>query len=57
MPIKSLTGTILGTFGTYFRNSRPPTAEDKTGVEHLAVAELGLAEPPLVISLKSVVFL
>lgn len=45
MPIKSLTGTILGTFGTYFRNSRTPTAEEKTGVEHLAAAAaLVLAE-------------
>lgn len=38
MPIKSLTGTILGTFGTYFRDHRTPTPEEKTGVEHLAAA-------------------
>lgn len=38
MPIKSVAGTILGTFGTYFRNSRTPTAEEKTGVEQLAAA-------------------
>lgn len=38
MPIKSLTGAILGTFGTYFRNSRTPTLEEKTGVEQLAAA-------------------
>ena len=38
MPIKSVTDTILGTFGTYFRNSRTPTPEEKTGVEQLAAA-------------------
>ncbi len=38
MPIKSLTGTILGTFGTYFRDRRTPTAEEKNGVERLATA-------------------
>ncbi|UVT20811.1 MAG: GAF domain-containing protein [Nitrospira sp.] len=38
MPIKSVAGTILGTFGTYFRDHRTPTQEEKTGVEHLAAA-------------------
>lgn len=28
MPIKSLTGTVLGTFGTYLRDRRTPTAEE-----------------------------
>ena len=38
MPIKFAAGTVLGTFGTYFRNHRTPTPEEKTGVEHLAAA-------------------
>jgi hypothetical protein len=38
MPIKSVAGTILGTFGTYFRDRRTPTPEEKRGVEHLATA-------------------
>ena len=35
-PIKSPDGTVLGTFGTYYRASRPPTPEERTGVERLA---------------------
>ena len=38
MPIKSVAGTILRTFGTYFRDHRTPTPEEKTGVENLAAA-------------------
>jgi GAF domain-containing protein len=38
MPIKSPDGTVLGTFGTYFRQPRRPTAEERRGVEELAAA-------------------
>lgn len=38
MPIKSLDGTVLGTFGTYYREVRLPTAEERRGVEFLANA-------------------
>ncbi|MGV3661576.1 MAG: GAF domain-containing protein [Prosthecobacter sp.] len=38
MPIKSSNGTVLGTFGTYFRESRSPTAREQQGVERLALA-------------------
>jgi hypothetical protein len=38
MPIKSPQGKVLGTFGTYFRNRRQPTAQEREGVEHLAAA-------------------
>jgi len=38
MPIKSPDGTVLGTFGTYFRDRRTPTAEERDGVERLASA-------------------
>jgi len=38
MPIKSEDGKILGTFGTYYRQRRAPTAEEKEGVELLATA-------------------
>jgi GAF domain-containing protein len=38
MPIKSPEGRVLGTFGTYFRDRRSPTAEEKQGVEILAKA-------------------
>lgn len=38
MPIKSPEGTVLGTFGTYFRNRRSPTPEERSGVERLAAA-------------------
>lgn len=45
-PIKSPAGTVLGTFGTYFRDRRCPTAEERRGVEFLAAAAaLALAEP------------
>jgi GAF domain-containing protein len=29
-------GRVLGTFGTYFRDRRAPTEEERTGVAHLA---------------------
>ena len=38
MPIKSGTGAVLGTFGTYFRERRTPTPEEQRGVERLAAA-------------------
>lgn len=38
MPIKSARGTVLGTFGTYFRQPRLPTTAEKNGVEQLANA-------------------
>jgi GAF domain-containing protein len=38
VPIKSSDGTVLGTFGTYFRNVRVPTPEERKTVEHLASA-------------------
>lgn len=36
MPIKSATGKVLGTFGTYFRESRSPSPEEYSGIEMLA---------------------
>jgi GAF domain-containing protein len=38
MPIKSPEGTVLGTFGTYFRDRRSPRPEERRGVELLATA-------------------
>lgn len=38
MPIKSTEGAVLGTFGTYFRDRRSPTPEERKGVERLAAA-------------------
>jgi GAF domain-containing protein len=38
MPIKSPQGIVLGTFGTYFRDRRCPTPEERKGVELLAAA-------------------
>lgn len=38
MPIKSTAGTVLGTFGTYFRDRRSPTEKERKGVETLAKA-------------------
>jgi GAF domain-containing protein len=38
MPIKSAEGKVLGTFGTYFRDRRSPTPEERRGVEFLANA-------------------
>jgi hypothetical protein len=38
MPIKDTTGKVLGTFGTYFRESRSPTLEERKGIELLAHA-------------------
>lgn len=38
MPIKSRQGTVLGTFGTYFRQHRTPTPAERHGVELLAHA-------------------
>lgn len=38
MPIKSSDGTVLGTFGTYFRERREPSPEEREVVERLAAA-------------------
>jgi len=38
MPIKSSDGTVLGTFGTYYREVRVPTTEERQGVKFLAQA-------------------
>jgi GAF domain-containing protein len=38
MPIKAPDGTVLGTFGTYYRDSRHPTLEEQAGVALLAKA-------------------
>jgi GAF domain-containing protein len=38
MPIKAADGTVLGTFGTYFRERREPTAWERQAVESLASA-------------------
>jgi GAF domain-containing protein len=38
MPIKSPDGTVLGTFGTYFNQSRSPAPEERSGVERLVAA-------------------
>lgn len=37
MPIKSAAGVVLGTFGTYFRERRYPTMEERLGVAQLVV--------------------
>ena len=36
LPIKADNGKVLGTFGTYFRERRSPTPEERQGVERLA---------------------
>jgi GAF domain-containing protein len=47
MPIKSPEGVVLGTFGTYFRDRRTPTHEERQAVELLAgAAALVLAAAP-----------
>jgi GAF domain-containing protein len=38
MPIKDRAGLVLGTFGTYFRESREPTLHERRHVEKLAGA-------------------
>jgi GAF domain-containing protein len=38
MPIKSREGTVLGTFGTYYRECRAPSAREQRGVGILAAA-------------------
>ena len=44
-PIKSARGDVLGTFGTYFRESRTPTPAEREGVALLAgVAAEAIAE-------------
>ena len=46
MPIKSPAGTVLGTFGTYFRDRRSPTAKERKGVESLAKAAASVLAQP-----------
>ena len=38
MPINAADGTVLGTFGTYFRERRSPTPEELRSVAVLAAA-------------------
>jgi GAF domain-containing protein len=38
MPIKAPDGTVLGTFGTYYRDRRQPTLEEQAGVALLSKA-------------------
>jgi len=45
MPIKSSNGYVLGTFGTYFRESRQPTKNELEAVQRLAVAAARTLEP------------
>ena len=45
MPIKSRNGDVLGTFGTYFRESRQPTKNELEAVQRLAVAAARTLEP------------
>ena len=46
MPNKSPEGKVLGTFGTYFRDRRSPTPEEKRGVEFLAKAAASVLAQP-----------
>jgi GAF domain-containing protein len=46
VPIKSPDGKVLGTFGTYFRDRRSPTDDERAAVELLAnAAALVLSKP------------
>ena len=38
MPIKSPEGRVLGTFGTYFRDRREPSAREREAIARLASA-------------------
>ena len=38
VPIKAADGTVIGTFGTYYRNRRLPSVRERHGVERLAEA-------------------
>lgn len=38
MPIKAADGTVLGTFGTYYREIREPSSKERNGVKFLANA-------------------
>ena len=47
VPIKSKEGRVLGTFGTYFRDTRTPTPRERDAMERLAsVAAQALSPPP-----------
>jgi GAF domain-containing protein len=45
MPIKDRQGLVLGTFGTYFRQSRVPTVQERRNVEKLAGAAAKVLAP------------
>jgi hypothetical protein len=46
LPIKSASdGRVLGTFGTYYREQRGPTAQELEAVRQLAGAAAGVLEP------------
>ena len=46
VPIKADDGRVLGTFGTYFRDTRSPTAGERQAIQRLAaVAAQALAVP------------
>jgi GAF domain-containing protein len=48
MPIKSDDGTILGTFGTYYRDKRKPTDAEFDAIRGLAsVAAMAIAQSRL----------
>jgi GAF domain-containing protein len=49
-PIKSGNEKVLGTFGTYFRKQRNPSAEEMKGTELLASAAAMVLEKTLLIS-------
>jgi GAF domain-containing protein len=44
MPIKRPDGTVIGTFGTYFRQYREPTLQQIDAVARLAEAAAGVIE-------------
>ena len=47
MPIRDLRGTVLGTFGTYFRERRMPTERERDAIGALAeAAALTIGGPP-----------
>lgn len=46
MPIKARNGSVLGTFGTYYRTPRQPTEREVEAVRHLAAAAARAIECP-----------
>jgi GAF domain-containing protein len=45
-PIKSQDGRVLGTFGTYYRQRREPTAEERSGISALASVAAQVIQAP-----------